>query len=603
LGIINLRGIDLAVYIETEKIYRAYLNGAQYVINNRHELNNINVFPVADGDTGNNLSAAMKAIIEKSRFATSVKDTLESIADACLQGARGNSGIIFAQYLNGVSEEIKNEENVSIENFTTAHLKSVEYAYSAVSKPVEGTMLTVMKDWASSMFDFRTKAKDFTDLLNHSYRKLEDSLRNTKNQLAVLRKAGVVDSGAKGFTLFVKGILDFLKNDRETEIRSIMEESLEGTGADIHEKPRYRYCVEVLLEGGSEIRKDLNDRIADLGDSLVVAGNKRLTRVHVHTDSPAGVFKVAESYSKVLEKKVDDMKKQAEIVSNKKFRIGLVTDSIADLPQEILDEYQIHVVNLSILIGEKEYFDKLTIDNPTLIKYYKEGADFPTSSQPSVASVRKVLDGIKDIYDSIIVITVASVLSGTFNVFRQEAERLIDEGYRISVIDSRQNSGSEGLLVKKAAEMIAGGMEHENIVQDIKRKAGLARILVSVMELETMIKGGRLGTTAGKIAEKINMKPIVTLDEDGKGTIKGIAFSTEGTRKKLLSDFRKNSGNPGIDEYCMIHVRNEDKAKEMAQMLEEISGIKPAYIMEASSVIAISAGDGAIALAYIRKES
>ncbi|MBN1624750.1 MAG: DegV family EDD domain-containing protein [Clostridia bacterium] len=592
----------MAVYIETEKIYRAYLNGARYVINGRQELNSINVFPVADGDTGNNLAAAMKAIIENSRFNLSVKDTFESVADACLKGARGNSGIIFAQYMSGVSEEIENEERVTIDNFANAHMKSVEYAYGAVNKPVEGTMLTVMKDWAVSMFDFKGKAKDFTDLLAHSYKKLEESLKNTKNQLAELRRAGVVDSGAKGFSLFVKGILDFLKSDRETEIRNIMEEVIEGTGRDSHDNPKFRYCVEVLLADGLQFRDKLNESLKVLGDSLVVAGNKRMTRVHIHTDSPAAVFTIAENHSAIIEKKVDDMKKQAELESNKKFRIGLVTDSIADLPQEIIDEYQIHIVNLSILIGEKEYYDKLTIENKTLIKYYREGSEFPTSSQPSVALVQRALDNIKDKYESIIVITVASVLSGTNSVFAKEAEILSADGYNISVIDSKQNSGSEGLLVYRAAKMIEQGIPHEEIVAKIKSLTRLAKILVSVKNLETMIKGGRLGSASGKVAERLNLKPIVTLNSEGKGTIGGIAFSIDGTRKKLIADFKRTNNKYGIEDYCIIHVQNNERAVEFARILEELSGKKPLYILEASSVIAISAGDGALALAYIRKD-
>jgi len=592
----------MAVYIETEKIYKAYLNGARYVINGRKELNRINVFPVADGDTGNNLASAMKAILEDSSPGNSVKTTLESIADACLRGARGNSGIIFAQYLNGVSEEIEHEDHVTIENFTNAHLKSVEYAYNAVHKPVEGTMLTVMKDWASSMFDFRSNAKDFADLLSHSYKKLEESLKKTKNQLSALRKAGVVDSGAKGFALFVQGIMDFLKNEKEMAIQDFMSGDFEGVSSDSHSNPEFRYCVEVLLNGGKEKTERIESELEILGNSLVVAGNKRMTRVHIHTDKPASVFEIAEQHGEIIEKKVDDMKKQEELVSNKKYSIGLVTDSIADLPQKIIDDYQIHVVNLSIMMGEKEYYDKLTIENETLIRYYRESEDFPTSSQPEPKAVERALGNIKDKYDSIIVITVASALSGTYSVFKQEAEKLKNEGIVISVIDSKQNSGAEGLLVHRAAHMISKGHKHEEIVSRIKILTGKSRIMVSVRNLETMIRGGRLGTASGKIAEKLNFKPIVTLDESGNGTIGGIAFSNEGTAKKMLKHFQKQHKAGKISEYCIVHVQAENEAKEFVKKLQEIAGFKPLYIMEASSVIAISAGEGAVALGYIGKE-
>ncbi len=583
--------------INSNKIYDAYMHGAENVMKYRTALNRINVFPVADGDTGTNLQSTMRSIIHQSKPNESVKKTLESIADASLGGARGNSGIIFAQYLNGVSMEIAGGNAVSIEDFVMANKRSVNYAYNAVSNPVEGTMLTVIKDWAESLFDFHKKTESFQELLAYGYSVIEESLKNTRNQLSVLRRAGVVDSGAKGFVLFIKGFIDSIIYGKKA--KSIPVENQIDTGIpDIHIETEYRYCVEALIKGCRDF-EEMRNELSGLGDSLIVAGNERVARVHVHSDNPESVFEIIGLHEEILNQKVDDMKRQSEIVENRKFKIALVTDSIADLPFEFIDEYQINVIPINISIKGIEYLDKLTVSNSKVLRHIENSDEFPTSAQPDTKTVENLFSFLLDYYDSIIAITVASELSGTYNSFLKAAESLKERGKYISVIDSKQNSGSEGLLVMKCAALIAEGMSHNHVVERIEALIPASKIIVSVSTLTNMIKGGRLGTTSGKIAEKLNLKPLVTLDENGKGTLGGAAFSNKGSRRKLLKHMEKIQKDKGIDSYSIVFIDEKGRAIEFAGILENIIKIKPAYIMQASSVIAISAGKGAIAISYI----
>jgi len=587
-------------YIDSKKIYDAYIHGAEHVMRYRSVLNKINVFPVADGDTGTNLQSTMMSIINKSKPEDSVKKTLESIADASIGGARGNSGIILAQYLNGVSMEIAGGNIISMEEFVLANQGSVKYAYNAVSNPVEGTMLTVIKDWAESLMDFHINAESFQELLSHGFKAIEKSLVKTKNQLSVLRKAGVVDSGAKGFVLFIKGFMDSIIYGKKAMFTSIEEETETGS-PDIHIETDYRYCVEALVKGCHDfdaLRKDLTG----LGDSLILAGNERVARVHIHSDNPESIFDIIGTHEEILSQKVDDMKRQSEIVENRKYQIALVTDSIADLPFDIIDDYQINIVPVNISMNGIEYLDKLTISNSKILSHIENSDEFPTSAQPDTKTVENLFSYLLDYYDSIIAITVAAELSGTHNSFKKAAENLDDRDKLISVIDSKQNSGSEGLLVKKCAELIAEGLDHKTIVKEIKAIVPKSKIIVSVSNLTNMIKGGRLGTTSGKIAEKLNLKPIVTLDENGKGTLGGAAFSNLGSRKKLLKLMKKTHRTLGIESYSIVYIDNRRRAVELADILEKDIGLKPSYIMQTSSVIAISAGMGAVAISYIAKK-
>ena len=575
------------------------MHGAENVMRYKSVLNRINVFPVADGDTGTNLHATMRSILNESKPANSVKRTLESIADASLGGARGNSGIIFSQFLNGVSMEIAGGTTVSMEDFVLANKKSVEYAYKAVSNPVEGTMLTVIKDWADSLFDFHKNANSFQELLSHGYEVIEKSLKRTMVQLNVLRKAGVVDSGAKGFVLFIKGFMEAIIHGKKSSYTET--EVIDDTKApDLHLQTVFRYCVEAKIRGCDDIEK-LRKALTGHGDSLIVAGNERVARIHIHTNDPVDVFDIVGSHEEILHQKVDDMKLQSDIIENRKYDIALVTDSIADLPQEMIDEHQVHVIPINIHLKGIEYLDKLTITNDRIIQAIDEEPEFPTSSQPDIKTVENTFENLLQYYDSVIAITVASKLSGTYNTFIKAAENVSKEGKTIEVIDSKTNSGTQGLLVLECINRIKAGESVHQIVDAIENIIPKSKIIVSVSTLTNMIKGGRLGTRAGKIAEKLNLKPIVTLDEEGAGTLGGAAFSHKGSRKKIIRTLVKLYKNNNLRSYAIVYIDDRNYAQDLAASLESITGHKPEFISKTSSVIAISAGKGAVALSYVMK--
>ena len=198
-------------YLDSENLYYSFLSGAQEVIRNKGILNEINVFPVSDGDTGNNLASTMISIIEEAKIFSAVKETMNSIADAALNGARGNSGIIIAQYINGIFMSIHNDENLTMNAFADMVKDAVPHAYQAITNPVEGTIITVIKDWADAIDRHKNDAEDFPTLLSTSMGHAEKSLHHTTSQLKVLQDSNVVDSGAKGFVYFLQGFTNFLK--------------------------------------------------------------------------------------------------------------------------------------------------------------------------------------------------------------------------------------------------------------------------------------------------------------------------------------------------------------------------------------------------------
>ncbi len=584
-----------------EILYQCFVSGAREVIRNRKDLNDINVFPVADGDTGNNLAATMNSIIVSSRVTTSAANTMNSIADAALTGARGNSGIIMAQYINGLYLGLKNQEEVTIPAFAESVRDAVPHACSAIAVPVEGTIITVIREWAETVYRMKDSAGTFNELLAHPLEAANQKLRETTSMLRVLERSKVVDSGAKGFVHFVRGFTEFLRTGH-LEDQVDLPEDLTADAEIVDGEPTFRYCTEALLTSDTPI--DLERIKADFaghGDSLIVAGNPNKVRIHIHSDRPQDVMSRLRSYGTIIQQKADDMRRQYESSFDRKYPIALVTDSIADLPAEYLDRHQIHMVPLNIMVGESSYLDKVTM-TPEIFYELVEGlTDYPSSAQPTTKVVEGIYQTLLRHYDQILVITVASVQSGTHSVFSKVAAEMAGTDHRIEVFDSRQNSGAEGLLVLKAAELIEAGLTMDEILGQLEALRGKTRILVSVNTLKYMVRSGRLSKLSGLAGKLMNLKPVISLDETGKGIIEAKAFSTRSNTNKILDIVRTTQSQSGISRYAIVHADDEARALTMKEQLVPLLGREPEYIMNISTIVGMSAGQGSVAVAYMNE--
>jgi hypothetical protein len=213
-------GIELKItYLDGKRLYYAFLSGAKEVIANKKELNRINLFPVADGDTGSNLTRTLSVVKSEAVKDNSLTITLNSMGEAALKGAIGNSGIIFAQFINGLKINVEHNDSINVNKFAQAVENAVNYTYQGINNPVEGTILTVMKDWALSIKKLTGKSNDFAEIMEKSLESACASLKRTKDQLEVLREADVVDSGAQAFVIFLEGIVKFIKKGNLKDLK------------------------------------------------------------------------------------------------------------------------------------------------------------------------------------------------------------------------------------------------------------------------------------------------------------------------------------------------------------------------------------------------
>jgi DegV family protein with EDD domain len=581
-------------------LYNSFIIGARNVILEKNSLNKINVFPVPDGDTGTNLASLMNSIIEKSILKDTSIETMETIVDAAIEGARGNSGIIFASYINGFYEALKNDE-LTVDEYIEMVTYAANQAYQSINKPVEGTMITLMRTWATALNGLKDAGHGVIDLFSKAFDILQVELKKTTEMLAVLKQNKVVDAGAKGFVHFIEGFIKSLKGEQVNVEFHDVPEITEQLHIDHLDESQYRYCTEALLSSIDLDHKAVKAHLETLGDSLVVAGNKRRLRVHIHTDKPDQVFTYLASHGSILEQKVDDMIRQFEMVNHQKYKIALVTDSIADLPQSLIDQYQIHQFALGLMIDGTTYYDKLTITTESFYKLMDSLDVYPTSSQPNQRTLENFFSQLTTYYDKVIVLSVSSKMSGTYQAFVDAANKFKEK--EIAVIDTIQNSGAEGLLVLKAAQAIESGMAFNDIVNYIEKLKKETKILVSVKTLKYMVRSGRVSKTTGLVGKIVNLKPVISIDDQGEGIIFDKGLSIKTSNKKIFNHVKNILEFNEIEDYAIVHANADDRVASYEKIYTDLIGKPPTYVMNISPIVAMNAGIGTVAIAYVKGKS
>jgi DegV family protein with EDD domain len=589
--------------------YYAFLAGAKKILENQKELNRINVFPVPDADTGSNLASTVRAIIERVRPHRSFKVTSAAIATAALEGARGNSGVIFAQFLYGLGAESRGSHELTLAHFSDSVRGAVRYMYEAIAEPKEGTMITVIRRWAESLASPKEDSESFLKALTRAHGRAVEALQETRYKLEAMRRAGVVDAGSKGMVLFLEGMIDFLRKPSHKKILSAAKDVVEIEEVD--EVPtgevRLRYCTEGLIKprpGCDDVGLDqdgLKREIEGFGDSLVVAGSRDALRFHIHTDTPAELFYKLRNSGQIVFQKADDMLRQYQAAHDRKWPIALVTDSACDLPADVLDRYQVHVIPLRLNFGDSPYLDKVTVTPDQFYRMLDEQPEFPKTAQPGPQVFESLYVNLAAHYDSVIAVHLSQKLSGTYSTSLAAARRISQRtGQTISVVDSRTLSGALGLVVLRIARLIEAGRSHDEIVAEAERIVPKAKILVGVRTLKYMVRGGRVSPMAGVAAKLLNLKPIVTMGENGESKIFDKAFSQRGILKKILRLLRDGVRTADVRDYCVLHAHNPEDAHAYAAEAEGVVGREPAFIMDISPAIGLNAGVGTVAISFLQ---
>ncbi len=302
------------------KILRdSIISGANNIANNKNEVDELNVFPVPDGDTGTNMSMTIKnAIPELKKMGDdiTVGAVAEAVATAMLRGARGNSGVILSLLFRGISKGFKGKVTANGKDFAEALNLGVKAAYKSVMKPTEGTVLTVSREAAEAATSKSEETDDFLEVLNTVIEAGEASLANTPELLPALKKAGVVDAGGMGFLVILKGMHSVINGDGiiETAEKAEAEKTVVSNNAAgaFETNIEFTYCTEYIVnkKEGCEDPMKLRAYLESIGDSVVVVDDDNIIKVHVHTEHPGNAIEKGITFGSLVNLKIENMKEQ-----------------------------------------------------------------------------------------------------------------------------------------------------------------------------------------------------------------------------------------------------------------------------------------------------
>ncbi|MBQ4518135.1 MAG: DAK2 domain-containing protein [Clostridia bacterium] len=302
--------------IDAAGLCEAFTSAANKLVNNKNILNDLNVFPVPDGDTGSNMSMTVSAAVSEimGREFKTVGEVMNTIAGASLRGARGNSGVILSQLFRGMSKRLKECELADANDIAEAFREGVATAYRAVMKPVEGTMLSVSRDGAEGGMAYIAEDNEIIALVKAVAKEAQKSLDRTPEILPQLKAAGVVDSGGQGIVYLLEGFLTYLETGEiiERADGEVMPAPV-AAGAKISDADiKFAYCTEFIIEKNSPNASSnlFASNIQKKGDSMVVVDDESIIKVHIHTNNPGYVIEEALKLGALINIKIDNMKYQ-----------------------------------------------------------------------------------------------------------------------------------------------------------------------------------------------------------------------------------------------------------------------------------------------------
>lgn len=576
-------------------------SGAKRVIAKEFLLNQLNVFPIPDKDTGSNMAAMMRYFLAQQYTCGNFQDLFKQIADALLAGACGNSGMIFSAFFMGlasVESEISNNA-LSIQEFVQHLRKGVICAHQAVAIPTEGTMLSVMSAWVSACEKIIENSTELTHLLKRSIPIAEQALKQTRYQLAALERNKIVDAGALGFFEFIVGMNEALHTEDDTShhyFNSVTDEHFTLTHTEhFEEAPIYQYCAETLLSTTENASTAIKSELENLGDSLVINRSANNLKIHLHTNDALTMTNRLKKYGSIDYQKIDSTKAQWEAVHAKKYSIALVTDSSADIPAEWIDREQIQVFPLKIRLGSHNLLDRLTITLTDLYQKIHHDNLSANSAAPSAENIMRQLNALTQHYDSVIVITISSHLSSTYQTIASVAAKISNK--RITVIDSRTTSAALGLLLMRASQWIQQALDHDTVVKNIENMIPNTHFYVAVNELKTVVKSGRAPEALGLLAAWGRIKPIISISALGKPISSGITIGKQMCWNKIAKLVKKIKKLKGIHSIGIVHSANPQLAKEFADFIAAKINAKINFILETSCVLGLHAGKDCVAIA------
>ena len=605
---------------------RALIAGARRVIAARDGLNKINVFPVADGDTGNNLAFTLGSVLNGalSRRSRHIGELLKRIGDDAIDGARGNSGAILAQFLHGVAEHARAQPALDAQTLAAAVRHGADSARSALAHPVEGTILSVIDSFADAMEEAAIRLQDdprggFSSALVQA----RSALARTPQQMVLLQKAGVVDAGAQGFVDLLEGIAEFVdggpramrlrthlraaneSDDIHHDVREHGDTHDDGHAAHGEVDPERRWCTECLLivdsERGTPIQREpLRAALEAIGaDSMVLAGGGTRMRVHAHVGAPQQLFDACAAFATVEGMKADDMLLQS-LSPGRGDRIAIITDSAADLPEVIVERHAIHVVPVRVNLDGRDYLDKVGLATGEFYQRMAASQQLPRTSQPPPGDFRCQFEFLCAHHPMVVYVGLSRAISGTLQSAEHAAAR--GDAAKVRVFDTINVAGGQGLLTWRAAELADAGADADAILSELERLRPLTLTWAMARDISHAVRGGRIPAWAEPAVRFTGLTPIAKVNADGKLGIAGGLFAKakapEAFAAYVAKRARKALGKHTRLRVIVGHCDARADGERLLAALRERVDVVEVHLVDTGPAIGAHAGRGTLVASF-----
>jgi uncharacterized protein len=592
-------------YVDGPRLARAVYAAADWVAAGRDEINRINVFPVPDGDTGTNFSLTLRAVADALRALgdAPLSETARTMARAGVLGDRGNSGMMLAHFLLGFAEALGDRDTATAPDIARAIRQGADHLYESLDDPREGTILTVARDAAIAAEPVAATSRDIREFMIRLLEEGELALARTPELMAVLKEAGVVDAGGKGFVRMLEGVVRYIHGDAILVGAQLaeLERDVQAPAAavSVSAERDFQYCTEVLVRGdalpsANEVRAAMHA----FGGSTVVAVLGDILKIHVHTDTPQAVFSYAERWGRVDTTKAEDMRVQHRRLAHTRRRaVTIVTDSSADLPDSVLDKHGIALVPLQVVFGETTFRDRVELKPEDFYRRLRAASELPTTSQPAPAAfIQAFRDALQEA-DEVVAVLLGSNLSGTF-ASAQAAIRAADLS-GIHLVDTRLASLGVGLLALRGAELAELGWRGAQIASELTRLRSRCGMLLTVDRYDNLLRSGRISRGKAWLAGMLDVKPIMSFDEQGQVVPVERVRGRENLEARALALLEQRlTPRPERVRFGVAHADAPEAAERIRAALVQTYRPQDCFVTLATGVLGTHVGPGAWGIFY-----
>ena len=591
-------------YVDGPRLARSLNAASDWVAAGREEINRINVFPVPDGDTGTNFSLTLRAVADALQALgdASLPDTARTAARAAVLGARGNSGMMLAHFLLGFADALSQLDKASPADIARALRRGADQLETSLDDPREGTILTVARESAAAAERAARATDDISDFMRMLLAEGEVALARTPELMAVLKEAGVVDAGGKGFVRMVEGVVRYIEGDpilpadmTPVDADALMPAAL----AEVATDRDYRYCTEVLVRGDSlPPANDVRAAMHRFGGSIVAISAGDILKIHVHTDTPEAVFTYAARWGTVTTTKADDMRAQhARLAHDERRAVAVIADSSADLTDTVLDRHQIALVPLQVIWGETTLRDRVDIKPEEFYRKLAASAELPTTSQPAPGEfVRAFRNGRQEAHE-VVAVLLSAALSGTYQSAMAALKASQLDG--VHLVDSRSASLGVGMLALRGAELAEAGWKGDAIATELNRLRSQSGMFLTVDRYDNLIRSGRVSRGKAWLGGMLDVKPILSLDDQGRVVPVDRVRGQERLVPRVLSLLEKRLvPRPTRVRFGLAHANAPEQAERMRTALLAAWQPRDVLVSVATAVLGTHVGEGAWGVFY-----